>query len=115
MRRLIASILAVCLTIGLTLSPAVTPAIADDVSVAMMGMSAMADDMPCCPTEQKSKGCPDCPLVAMCVLKTAQAGPTLAASMPVRHAIQVVHSVFDDVGADGIVRPPPDHPPRRLI
>jgi hypothetical protein len=50
----------------------------------------------------------------MCILKTAQAGPSLTAALPVRHAIRTSHSVLDDVLADGLDRPPPDHPPRIL-
>ena len=115
LRQVIAFVLAVCLTAGLVFSPVIVPAIADDMTVTMTGMSTMSDDMPCCPSEQKSKGCPDCLLVAMCVIKTAQAGPPLAASMPVRHATRMIHSVFDDVAADGVARPPPDQPPRHLI
>lgn len=115
LRRLLALILAVSLTVGLALSPLVAPAVASDMTGVMTDMSAMSDDMPCCPSEQKNKGCPDCPLLAICVFKTAQTGPALAASVPVRHAIRVVHSIFDDVAADGVVRPPPDHPPRHLI
>lgn len=114
-RRLIASIFAVCLTVGLALSPLVAPAAADDMTDAMADMSTMSDDMPCCPSEQKSKSCPDCPVIAMCAIKTTQAGPAIAASMPVRHAIRMLHLVLDDVAADGVIRPPPDHPPRRLI
>ncbi len=114
-RRLIAFILAVFLTVGLALSPVVTPAAANDMTLAMSDMAAMSDDMPCCPSEQKSKSCPDCPLVATCVIKTAQTGPAIAASMPLRHAIRLVHSLRDDVAADGVVRPPPEHPPRNLI
>ncbi len=114
-RRLIASIVAVGLTAGLALSPMVMPATGDDMALAMAAMSATSDDMPCCPSERKSKNCPDCPLVAMCALKTVQAGPAIAASMPVRHAIRMLHSVLDDVATDGVIRPPPDHPPRQLI
>ena len=75
---------------------------------------SMSADMPCCPDEQKSKDCRDCPVVAMCILKTAQAAPPAAAALPLRHAILTQHLVADDVLGDGLDRPPPDHPPRTL-
>jgi hypothetical protein len=115
LRRLLNVVLAVLVTVGLVVSPLTTPAAAAHPQEnGMMGMS-MSADMPCCPDEQKNKDCQDCPLVAMCILKTAQAGPSLTAVLPVRHAIRTSHSVLDDVLADGLDRPPPDQPPRNLV
>ena len=114
-RRFLKLALAVLATAGLALAPLVTPAAAKGPSmVEMTDMSGMSADMPCCPDGQKSKDCQDCPLIAMCVLKTTQAGPSQADALPVRHAIRTSHSVLDDVPADGLSRPPPDHPPRIL-
>jgi hypothetical protein len=115
LRRLIARLLAIAVIAGLSLAPLATPAAAHVMAAGdMAGMSTMSADMPCCPDEQKSKDCSDCPLIAICVLKTVQAGPSLAAAMPVRHAIRTAHSLRDDVLADGLDRPPPDQPPRIL-
>jgi hypothetical protein len=116
LRRLIARLLAIAVIAGLSLAPLATPAAAQALAIAdVAGMSSMSADMPCCPDEQKSKDCRDCPLIAICVLKTVQAGPSLAAAMPVRHAIRTAHSVRNDALADGLDRPPPDHPPRTLV
>jgi hypothetical protein len=115
LRRLLNSAFAVLVTAGLLLAPLAAAVAAARSDSAVTTDLSMSDDMPCCPSEQNSKGCPDCPLIAMCLLKTAQAGPATAASIPLRHSIRTVHSVLDDVAADGGVRPPPDHPPRRLI
>ena len=122
LRRLINLVLALCVTVGLAMGPVVTPAAAMQASMAMDDMSAMSPDqsssdamsadMPCCPSEPMSKACPDCPLMAICVMKTVQAGPSLASAMVVRHAVRTSHLFRDDVLADGVVRPPPDHPPR---
>jgi hypothetical protein len=112
LRRLIARLLAMVVVAGLTLAPLATPAAVQ--ASAMTDMAAMSADMPCCPDAQQSKDCHDCPLVAMCVLTTAQAGPSMAADLPVRYAVRTAHAVFDDVTADGLDRPPPDHPPRTL-
>jgi hypothetical protein len=111
--RLAARFLAICMIAGLILAPLVTPAAMAASEIG--GMSSMSAEMPCCPDQQKSKSCQDCPLVAICVLKNAQAGPSLASAMPVRHAIRTSYSVLDDVPADGLNRPPPDHPPRNLV
>jgi hypothetical protein len=77
-------------------------------------MSSMAADMPCCPDEQKSKTCTDCPVIAICVLTTAQVAPPETSALPVRHAVRTAHALRDDVFADGLDRPPPDQPPRNL-
>jgi hypothetical protein len=115
-RLLIGRLLAVLVIAGLAIAPLVSPAAAMASAVAdTTDMSSMSAGMPCCPDEQKSKDCQDCPLVAMCVLKNAQAGLSLASALPVRHAIRTSHSVLDDVPADGLDRPPPDHPPRNLV
>jgi hypothetical protein len=115
-RLLIGRLLAVLVIAGLAIAPLGSPAAAMASAVAdTTDMPSMSADMPCCPDEQKSKDCQDCPLVAICVLKNAQAGPSLALAMPVRHAIRTSYSVLDDVPADGFDRPPPDHPPRNLI
>jgi hypothetical protein len=91
------------------------PAAAKGPSMLEMTDSSMSADMPCCPDGQKSKDCQDCPLAAICVLKTSQAGPSMTLAMPVRHAIRTAHSVLDDPLADGLNRPPPDQPPRILV
>jgi hypothetical protein len=98
--------LAVFVTVGLAVAPLVTPAaVAQPYMGGMMDMS-MSADMPCCP---------DGPLVAMCVLKTVQAGPSITEAMPLRYPVRTVHSVLNDAPAVGLDRPPPDHPPRNLV
>jgi hypothetical protein len=114
-RWLLSLALAVLVTAGLAVAPLATPAAAAQPHAAGMMDMSMSADMPCCPDEQKSKDCQDCPLVAMCVLKTAQAGPSLASALLLRHAIRTAHSFLNDAAADGLERPPPDHPPRNLI
>jgi hypothetical protein len=113
-RRFFNLAFAVLVTVGLALAPLATPAAAAPRHAAGMADMAMSADMPCCPDEQKSKDCQDCPLVGMCVLKTAQAGPDSTSALPLRHAMRTVHSVLNDAPADGLERPPPDHPPRNL-
>jgi hypothetical protein len=110
--------LAVLVTAGLMIAPLATPAVAGHLfSAKMMQMadgSDMMADMPCCPDKQKSNDCQDCPLVAICMLKILQAGPSnhaIAMRLPSRERLHAL----DDMMADGLARPPPEHPPRRLV
>ncbi|MCK1452987.1 hypothetical protein IVB36_19320 [Bradyrhizobium sp. 35] len=114
LRRLLRIAFAVFVTSGLTLAPWAAPAAAAQARPDGMSDMSISADMPCCPDEQKSKDCQDCALVAMCILKTAQAGPSEAAALPLRHAIRTTHFVADDLVGDGLTRPPPDQPPRTL-
>ena len=113
LRRLLNLVLAVLVTAGLTLAPLTAPAMATGKAAGMTEMS-MSEDMPCCP-DQKNMDCQDCPLMAICVLQAAQAGAPTAAALPLRYAVRTTHRVHDDVPAAGLVRPPPDQPPRNLI
>jgi hypothetical protein len=114
MRRLLKIVFAFFVTLGLALAPLAAPAAAAQARLDGMSDMSMSADMTCCPDDQKSNDCQDCPLVAMCVLKTTQAGPSEAVALPLRHAIRTTHSVADDAVGDGLVRPPPDQPPRTL-
>ncbi|MET4255123.1 hypothetical protein ABIC09_000045 [Bradyrhizobium sp. S3.12.5] len=111
-RWLLNLLFAVFVTVGLALSPLATPGASAHPQMAGMTDMSASGDMPCCPDEPKNKACQDCPLLAMCVLKTAQAGPSATEALPLRHAIRATHAVSNDVPADGLDRPPPDHPPR---
>jgi hypothetical protein len=111
LRRLPNLALAVLVTVGLALAPLVAPAAAAQVPATDMSMSA---DMPCCP-DQKSMDCQDCPLTAMCVLQTVQAGPPMAAALPLRYAVRTAHLVRNEALAAGLDRPPPDQPPRSQV
>ena len=120
-RLFITRLLAIAIVAGLAVAPVAAPAAMQaSMAAGMTDMSSMADassmaaDMPCCPDEQKSKTCTDCPLIAMCVLTTAQAAPPETSALPVRHAVRATHALRDDVFADGLNRAPPDQPPRNL-
>src|SRR5215207_1370273 len=96
-QRLLNLALAVFVTAGLALAPMAAPALGADAQSGSMSDTAMSADMPCCPDEHKSKDCQDCPLMAMCILKTAQARPSTVAAMPLRHPVRTTHSFRDDV------------------
>src|SRR5262245_13453111 len=111
--RLFNLALALAVTVALAIAPLAAPASAQGKTGGMPEMS-MSADMPCCP-DQSSMDCQDCPLMAICVVQTVQAGAPPVAALPVRYAIRMAHRVHDDAPAAGLVRPPPDHPPRTLI
>jgi len=119
-RLLLKPLLALLVSAGLVLAPLATPAVAEHSMPTMMqmahgsDMADMAADMPCCPDKQKSGDCQDCPFVAICLLKVWQAES--AASVLTRR--QLPHErlrPLNDVIAEGLARPPPDHPPRSLV
>jgi hypothetical protein len=117
-RQLFRLLLAVLVTAGLMIAPLATPAMAEhSTATKMMQMAEMPDmaaGMPCCPDQQKNKGCQDCPLVAICMLSALPAKPSTDAVL-IRLPSQQRLRAFDDLIADGLVRPPPDRPPRLLV
>ena len=116
-RKLFKLLFAVLVTAGLTIAPLAAPAMAGHSMTAKMqmeGMSDMSGDMPCCPDQQKNKGCQDCPLVAICMMSALPVKPFTGAALIRLPSHQRLH-MFDDVIADGLARPPPDRPPRSLV
>ncbi|MBX9645920.1 MAG: hypothetical protein K2X57_02560 [Xanthobacteraceae bacterium] len=113
LRRLIGRLLAVFVIVGLVFAPLVTPAAVKRLAAAEM--TAMSGDMPCCPDGQKSNNCQDCPLIAMCMLTTAQAEPSPTSGVQVSFQTRRLLFALDDLIADGLVGSPPDHPPRISI
>ena len=113
LRRLLNLVFAVLVTAGLAMAPLVSPAAAAPGKASGMTEISMSPDMPCCP-DQNSMDCQDCPLIAMCVLQSAQAGAPTIAALPVRYAVRTTHVVIEEIFAAGLDRPPPDHPPRTL-
>ena len=119
-RLFISRLLTILIVAGLAVAPVAAPAAMQasimhaSMTAEMTEMSSMAAEMPCCPDEQKSKTCSDCPVIAICVLTTAQVAPPATSALLVRHAVRTTHALRDDVFADGLDRPPPDQPPRNL-
>jgi hypothetical protein len=115
LRRLIGGVFAVFVIVGLVIAPLVAPASAKRLPVGEMSdMAAMSGDMPCCPDGQKNKSCPDCPLVAMCMLTIAQAEPFPTNAILVTFQTRKLSFALVDLIGDGLVGDPPDHPPRIL-
>src|SRR5437868_6573962 len=106
---------ALLIAIGLAIAPFGTPSLAGErpSESGMMQMGDMAGDMPCCPDKQKQNDCQDCPLLAICLAKVLQAEPSTVGS-PIRIASTTLLPADDPVFA-GLVRPPPDQPPRTTV
>lgn len=122
-RRLLNLLIALSVAAGLVSMPIAVPVHAHSDAPMMMSadeMQAMAgdmtaEDMPCCPHEQKSGDCQDCPLLAFCVAKSTQFGPLAGGVLLDRISLRAMLPMTDDAIADGLERPPPDHPPRILV
>ncbi len=113
LRRLIGGLLAVFVIAGLVAAPLAMPAAAKPLPVGEMSdMSAMSGDMPCCPDGQKNNNCPDCSLVAMCMLTIAQVEPSPASVIQISFQTRRLSYALVDLIADGLAGKPPDHPPR---
>lgn len=111
-REFFGHLLAVFVIVGLVAAPLATPAAAKRLSA--VSMTDMSGDMPCCPDEQNKNDCSDCPLVAICMLKTAQAQPSasvIVVRLPTR---ELFFAVVDRI-ADSLGCAPPEHPPRILV
>ncbi|MEH2674406.1 hypothetical protein DXU07_35090 [Bradyrhizobium elkanii] len=85
------------------------------VSVETMSGQEMADDMPCCPDQSKSKGCGDCPFLALCMLSVSLPVPAGTASLVEREPLRSRIAARDDRLLDGLGAKPPDHPPRTHV
>lgn len=115
LRLHIGRLLAVFVIFGLAAAPLITTATAKRLPAGEMSdMAAMSRDMPCCPDGQKSNGCPDCPLVAMCMLTIAQAEPSPTNSLQISFQARPLAFALVDFVAEGLMGAPPDHPPRIL-
>src|SRR5258708_38409213 len=112
-RRLIGRLLAVFVIVGLVAAPLVTPATVKSLPVGEMSdMSAISGDMPCCPDGQKNNSCPDCPLVATCMLTIAQVEPSLANVIQISFQTRSLSYALVDLTPDALVGAPPAPPPR---
>lgn len=110
--RFISWLFAVFVIVGLIGAPLATSAAASQRSLG--DMSAMSEDMPCCPAGHKNKSCPDCPFVATCMLMVVQAEPSATKAVQLSFQARKLSFAIIDLVADGLARAPPDHPPRIL-
>ena len=110
-------LLAILVIAGLVFAPLSAPANAG------MGMAAptaaaemveMAADMPCCPDRSVPMDCDQCPLMALCMVKTFQE-PSSAGAVEIRSVtIRMLEPGSDPLG-DSLGHIPPPRPPRSLV
>jgi hypothetical protein len=123
-------LLAILMIAGLALAPASRPvmaatsphtsqeAMADEMTpseIAVDTMDEMAMDMPCCPSKAATPvDCDKCAFMAAC----GSIGFP-ATSATISHPFPILSDTIalqrDDARPDGLGRPPPEHPPRRLV
>jgi hypothetical protein len=122
LKRFAHAVVMLLVSAGLLLAPLAIPAAAMPVSGAADGIAAMsndtlamAEDMPCCPDQTKSKTCDSCPFVALCMLSLSLAAPFGASSMIDRQPQTSVLAPGNDHLHDGLAAQPPDHPPRLRV
>lgn len=124
LRRLANASIMLLVAAGLLLAPLAAPIMATPMSesasahsMSMADDTSMADDMPCCPdqTKSKSKSCDSCPFVALCMLGASLPAPSGAASLIERHPLRTVFAANNDLLIDGLGAKPPDHPPRTIV
>ena len=105
-------LLAIFLIAGLVLAPLSAPAnAATHASIAAVEMSA---DMPCCPDKSAPMDCDQCPLMAICMVKTFQE-PSSAGVIEVRPVAVRLLAPRSDPAMEGLNYLPPPRPPRSLV
>jgi hypothetical protein len=113
LRRIIGRLFAVFVIVGIVIAPLAMPAAAKRIPVAdTIEMTVMSAAMPCCPDGQMKYGCPDCPLVAMCMLSVVLAEPSPTIGLQVSFEPRRLFFALENITADGLVGVPPDYPPR---
>jgi hypothetical protein len=112
-------LLAVLLIAGLVFAPLAARANVD--AIASLGMTSMAsdaasmsDDMPCCPEKSLPRDCADCPLMAICMVKTLQAPPSAGVAEIQPVTLRMLLPVSDPE-AESLGLLPPPKPPRSLV
>ena len=114
-------LLAVFLIVGLVIAPlsagtntAAAASMTSKIGEMSGEAASMSADMPCCPDKSAPMDCDQCPLMAICMVKTFQS-PSSAGFveiLPVTVQLLFPHS---DPEADSLGYPPPPRPPRSLV
>lgn len=115
--------LALGIAVGVVIGPAapLMAAVLSAPSATMMAAATdedamqMADGMPCCPDQTKSKGCDSCPLVALCMLTISLPAPSGVGVLVERYPLRMAFATNNDLLIDGLGGKPPDHPPRTIV
>jgi len=112
-------LLAVFLIAGLVYAPLTARATANPAASMPMasmsgGAASVSADMPCCPDQSKPVDCADCPLMAICMVKTFHE-PSSAGVIEVRPVTVRPLAPRSDPAMEGLNYLPPPRPPRSLV
>jgi len=105
-------LLAIFLIAGLVFAPLSAPANAAKAASAVT--VEMTADMPCCPDKSAPVDCDQCPLMAICMVKTFQE-PSTSGLIEVRPVMVRLLAPRSDPAAEGLNYLPPPRPPRSLV
>jgi len=105
-------LLAILLIAGLVFAPFSAPANA--AKAAPTTTVEMSADMPCCPDKSAPMDCDQCPLMAICMVKTFQE-PSTADIIEIRPVTVRMLAPHSDPQAEGLNYLPPPRPPRSLV
>jgi hypothetical protein len=123
LRALAHRFLALWIAIGVVIGPAapLMGAVPSALSATMTPAATyddamqMADDMPCCPDQTKSKSCDSCPFVALCMLTVSLPAPAGLGVLIERYLLRTAFATNNDQLIDGLGAKPPDYPPRTIV
>ena len=110
-------LLAIFLVAGLVFAPFSGPAnagMAMGASMAEMAATEIAADMPCCPDKSAPMDCDQCPVMALCFVKTFQE-PSSASVVEIRPVTVRMLAPRSDPEAESLGYLPPPKPPRSLV
>jgi hypothetical protein len=105
-------LLAIFLIAGLVFAPLSAPANA--AKAAPTVTAEMSADMPCCPDKSAPMDCDQCPLMAICMVKTFQE-PATTEIIELRPVTIRMLAPRSDPQAEGLNYLPPPRPPRSLV
>jgi hypothetical protein len=108
-------LLAIFVIAGLVFAPLSGPAKAGMAMDTGASMAAeMAADMPCCPDQPAPVDCDQCPLMALCMVKTFHE-PSSAGAIEIRPVTVRLLVPRSDPQGDSLGQHPPPRPPRLLV
>ena len=115
----LARLLAIFLIAGLVFAPLSAPAnagmgMAAPTAATEMAAAEMAADMPCCPDKSAPMDCDQCPLMALCMVKTFHEPSPVGVNEIRPVTVRLLVPASDPQG-DSLGQFPPPRPPRLLV
>jgi hypothetical protein len=111
-------VLAILVIAGLAVAPRSVLGVADAMSAGSMvaSMSALADEMPCCPQKAPAPtDCQKCALMAACMSNCLANVSASTVALQWFPKLAQIDWIEDDSLRPGLIHPPPAKPPRMLV